>query len=247
MDRRANDGIVKPEEVQRCVRLASNDIEYVLKRSAKRKTIGLKIDHHGLTVHAPWRASEKWLKEVLEQNQNWIARKLLEVAQQKSPSLLWEDGAELLYLGHSIRLKFNTGSQPNLAPPFLFINSADAVSPSVLRSAVARWYKSQAMANFSERTRHYALRLDLASPPLRLSNAQHLWGSCNNKGLISLNWRLIQAPQQEIDYVIAHELAHLLELNHSPRFWRIVESIFPDYSEARLQLRAAQDKYYRMG
>lgn len=238
--------MVKLEEMQRCVRLASDDVEYVLKRSAKRKTIGLKIDHHGLTVHAPWRASEKWLKEVLEQNRGWIARKLLEVAQQKPRSLIWEEGAELLYLGQSIRLKFISGSNLSLAPPFLLINSMDDVSPSVLRSSVTHWYKSQAMANFSERTHHYALRLDLASPPLRLSNAQHLWGSCNNKGLIRLNWRLIQAPQQEIDYVIAHELAHLLELNHSPRFWRIVESIFPDYAEARLQLRAAQDKYYRM-
>lgn len=239
--------MLKSEEMQRCVRLASNDVEYVLKRSAKRKTIGLKIDHHGLTVHAPWRASEKWLKEVLEQNQRWIARKLFEAAQQKPRSLIWEDGAELLYLGQSIRLKFITGSHLSLDPPFLLINSMGDVSPTALRSAVTRWYKHQALAYFSERMHHYALRLDLDSPPLRLSNAQHLWGSCNKKGLIRLNWRLIQAPQQEIDYVIAHELAHLLELNHSPHFWRIVESIFPDYAQARQQLRAAQDKYYRMG
>jgi predicted metal-dependent hydrolase len=74
-------------------------------------------------------------------------------------------------------------------------------------------------------------------PPLRLSYAASLWGSCNTRGVVSINWRLIQMPLHLIDYVVAHELSHLIEMNHSPAFWQTVGRIYPEYREARKELK----------
>ena len=79
----------------------------------------------------------------------------------------------------------------------------------------------------------------MARPPLYLSNARTRWGSCSRLSGIRLNWRLIHLPRHQIDYVVAHEAAHLLEMNHSARFWRVVEELMPDYDEAREALKHA--------
>ena len=75
-----------------------------------------------------------------------------------------------------------------------------------------------------------------AAPTLKLSNARSEWGSCNQHGVIRLNWRLVQLPPRLAYYVVAHEVAHLVELNHSPRFWDLVETLFPGHAEARRML-----------
>jgi predicted metal-dependent hydrolase len=94
------------------------------------------------------------------------------------------------------------------------------------------------MACFSERVAVYANKLGVPQPPLRLSRATTLWGSCNARGVVSINWRLIQMPLYLIDYVVAHELSHLIEMNHSPAFWQLVERIYPDYKKVRKELKA---------
>ncbi len=250
MDRSTN-GITKFLSVnsdthseQRRLRSAQEEIAYVLKRSAKRKTIGLKIDHEGLTVHAPWRASEKWLIEVLHKNEKWIQRKLDELARDKPPAIEWHGDVKLLFLGQPLQLKIFPRPKICLQPPYLYVPETAPFCPMALRASVIKWYKEQALRHFSGRVASYAKLLGVPVPPVRLSNAQHLWGSCNTKGEIRVNWRLIQASEVEIDYVVAHELAHLIELNHSRKFWKIVEGIYPSYVWARQQLRHAQAQYY---
>ena len=102
---------------------------------------------------------------------------------------------------------------------------------------VMDWYRSQALACFGERIAFYAPRLGVALPQLRLSYARTLWGSCNTRGVIHLNWRLIQKPLHLVDYVVAHELSHLIEMNHSSAFWRTVERVYPNYAAARKELK----------
>ncbi|MFN9391063.1 MAG: M48 family metallopeptidase [Betaproteobacteria bacterium] len=90
---------------------------------------------------------------------------------------------------------------------------------------------------------HFAERLGVARPRVLLSDARTRWGSCNAGGEVRLNWRLMQAPEALIDYVVAHEVAHLLHLNHSPRFWRAVERIYPAWETARAELAATSHHY----
>ena len=106
-----------------------------------------------------------------------------------------------------------------------------------IRDAAQSWLQREARRVFAERAAHFAGRLGVRVRRLSLSSAATRWGSANANGSVRLHWRLIEHPLATIDYVVAHELAHLREMNHSPRFWRIVESVVPDYRDARLRLR----------
>ncbi|PZP68824.1 MAG: M48 family peptidase, partial [Delftia acidovorans] len=102
---------------------------------------------------------------------------------------------------------------------------------------VMDWYRDEAHRYLSERVAALAPRLGVPIPPLALSSSRSEWGSCSSRGRILFNWRLIQLPPRLVDYVVAHELAHLIELNHSPAFWQLVERLYPDWREARRALR----------
>jgi predicted metal-dependent hydrolase len=106
-----------------------------------------------------------------------------------------------------------------------------------IRERVQRWLHAQALQVFGQRLPVYAAQLGVEFRAYALSSAATRWGSCSSDGKIRLNWRLIHFPVPIIDYVVAHELAHLREMNHSPRFWSTVESIFPDFREARHTLK----------
>ncbi len=106
-------------------------------------------------------------------------------------------------------------------------------TPEQWRAAVQAWLKDDARALFTARLAHYGARLGIAPSGLRLSSAKTRWGSCSADGRIQLNWRLIHFPLSTIDYVVAHELAHLKEMNHGPGFWRTVEALLPGYESGR--------------
>jgi predicted metal-dependent hydrolase len=101
-----------------------------------------------------------------------------------------------------------------------------------------KWYRRRAQSYFRDRVEHFSAQLAIDPPRVFISSAQTRWGSCNANREVRLNWRLIQAPPHIVDYVVAHELAHLKEMNHSARFWRIVERLCPGYAAARTELDA---------
>ena len=105
------------------------------------------------------------------------------------------------------------------------------------RVVLEKALRDKARCVFAERLAHYVPQLGVPPPPLRLSAARTRWGSCSHRGGISLNWRLILMPLPVVDYVVAHELAHLKEMNHSPGFWSVVQQLCPDWRARRLELR----------
>ncbi len=117
------------------------------------------------------------------------------------------------------------------------------LAPAAIESGVRGWLKQQALACFTRRCRDYSAQLELPAPAVRLSNARTRWGSCHANGRISMNWRLVQAPMTWIDYVAAHEVAHLRQMNHSPAFWRTVEMLVADYAGRRAALRREAHRY----
>jgi hypothetical protein len=102
-----------------------------------------------------------------------------------------------------------------------------------------RWLKGAALEALRPRVAHYAARLGVPAPRLALSNAQTQWGVCTEDGVIRLCWRLVHIEPRLADYVVAHEVAHLVELNHSARFWRLVADLYPGWIEARERLELA--------
>jgi len=223
-------------------------IPYHLERRA-RKTVGLKINHDGLIVHAPTRLSQKELERMLLSKADWIVKKLQSQQENQLEKFIWEDGASLLLLGNPIELSIRLDSvsraleyQPGHISVAL---PTPNNQPSIARK-VLQWYKKQALTDFTRRIALLAAKLGVETPPLFLSNARSRWGSCNSRGEVRLNWRLLQAPPHIINYVVAHELAHLKEMNHSAQFWATVERIYPDYKTAEKELKAWSAKLHRI-
>ncbi len=223
-------------------------ILYQLERRSRR-TIGLKITDDGLVVHAPRRIFEFELHRILQEKAKWIINKLEARKNNYVPPIEWIDGEMLLLHGNLIELKVlpsNKNKQPELSNNVLTIASPEANNHAAVSRKVTQWYKKQAMPDFVRRLEILAAKLGVKTPPLMLSNAQSRWGSCSSRGDVRLNWRLLQAPPHIINYVICHELAHLREMNHSARFWAIVEQLFPDYKRAEKELKALSPQLHRM-
>lgn len=226
---------------QRQLKLADGQtIPYLLKVSARRRTVGLKIDRHGLTVHIPRRVSAHTVEALLRDKADWIVDKLAKWL-ERPVAMEWQDGAVLRYLGQDIRLSLRQDSRSR-AVEFdgtrLHVALPHPEDNAAVQRKVAQWFAKQCRPDFSRRIELLAAKLGVPTPPLYLSSARTRWGSCNSRGEIRLNWRLIQAPPHIIHYVVAHELAHLKEMNHSPKFWAWVKKLCPEYEVAKRDLKA---------
>ena len=224
-------------------------IPYLLERRS-RHTVGLKIGHEGLIVHAPKRISQSQLEQLLITKAGWIRSKLEARQDYDVAPMEWLDGSPLLLLGNDVTLQLRQDTRSrNIehAPGILTVALPDTNNQQAIARKVLQWYRKQALADFSRRIEILAARLGVPAPKLFLSNAQSRWGSCNSKQEVRLNWRLIQAPPHIINYVICHELAHLKEMNHSARFWAIVESLYPDYKQAEKALKTLSSQLHVIG
>lgn len=226
-------------EESRSVRLGNTDVSYSLRRSQRRRSVGLQVDERGLTVSVPWRCSEQRLQRVLLEAERWVLRQLSKWARPRPQPLLWRTGETISYLGGTLVLEVASGvARPRavrlrdrllLAVP----NSAD--SHSVQRLAL-KWYRAEALELFRMHAARIAPLLEVAAPRVFLSSARTRWGSCNGDGSIRVSWRLVQAREALIEYVVAHELAHFHEMNHSARFWAHVARVCPDHRVRRDEL-----------
>jgi len=231
---------VPPAVEQRSLQLSDQHITYTLKRSGKRRSIGLRIDERGLTVSMPLRASEQWLHSVLQDKASWVLDKLENWQVAKVIPVIWQDGASIPFRGEVITLRVVPdlfGAPPRLQGGSLLLQLNGVATPQRIEKIVSQWYREQALQVFEECVAHFAPLMEVAPRTIRLSSARTQWGSCSARGVISLNWQLVKLPLPLIDYVVIHELAHLKEMNHSAAFWRVVASACPDHKELRTALR----------
>ena len=216
----------------RQVQLASGVFGYRLVR-AKRRTIGLLVEAEGVEVRAPRYATVADIEAFIREKERWIRRRL---AEPRRRPLVWEAGTRLPWLGRTVTLAPRNGeSGVWLSEDKLEFGLADGAS---LRERTLDWMRARALEFFRERVAKSAGPHGLHVSSVGLSDAQTRWGSCGSNGRILLNWRLMMLPPHLIDYVAAHELAHLRELNHSPRFWDIVALLYPDHRAARRELNS---------
>jgi len=224
-------------------------IPYQLERRARR-TIGMKITIDGLIVHAPLRIRHADLEALLRSKARWITTKLKARQAAVVPEFEWCNGAELQLLGQPLSLNIMPSSRnsgPRREGDVLKLAVTNSHDRTMIARKVIQWLQKEARKDFAARLMLLAAQLGEPTPALFLSNAKTRWGSCNSKREVRLNWRLIQAPPALIDYVIAHELAHLREMNHSARFWAIVAKLYPGYRSAEQALKASSQQLYRLG
>jgi len=229
----------------RQLQLGRHNLEYALRRSTRR-SIGFMIDDDGLRVTAPRRISLAEIDNAIRAKQGWILSKLHERRERSAqrlqrPPVAWIDGAALPYLGGQVTLRLHQAARHrasfNRESGELHIWLTPVSTELQLKEKVRSWLQQEAKRLFAERLDLYAARLDVTFHSFALSSAGTRWGSCTVQRKIRLNWRLIHFALPLIDYVVAHELSHLLEMNHSARFWATVESIYPDYDGAKQALR----------
>lgn len=231
------------------VQAAQQTIGYVLQRS-RRKSIGLTVNDDGLQVTAPNWVTLGQIDATVVEKASWILGKLrIRQARQQhqaTADTLWQNGGTIPYLGKRIVLNLDSMQKAPLfqgepfAPDHGNVLSlalpADADRNRV-RDSVHSWLQQQALAWFGQRLQYFLDASQLKIRRWRLSSAATRWGSCSSDGNIMLNWRLIHFEHDIIDYVIAHEIAHLREMNHSKDFWREVGVILPGFERSRNALR----------
>lgn len=204
---------------------------------SQRRTISIEItDGAELIVRAPHFVDDSEIMGFVNQKQHWINKKIIE-AKAKSPTeLQFTENEKIQYLGKEYPLRLHHSKKYAI----YFENSSFYLSEDCIDHAkeyLTMWYKNVAEKLFPARAEIYSKRMGIVFATIKISNAGKRWGSCSIKRNINLNWRLIMAPLEVIDYVIVHELAHVRQMNHSDKFWRIVRDEMPDYSRRRKWLK----------
>lgn len=229
------------------ITLKGRVIAYRLRRS-QRRSVGLMIDHHGLTVTAPVRMPNRQVTSSLQDKSGWILTKLDKWKGQGPPeSRILENGTRMPYLGgelalhivpHPTRARTRVDREQDRLRVEIDRHLQGDMKANTIRKGLERWYRQQAENDFPQRTARYAEQLGRHPSKIVIRSQKRRWGSCDSKGVVRLNWRLIGASPDLIDYVCAHEVAHLVEANHSPAFWAVVESLMPDWKARRQRLNA---------
>lgn len=223
--------------------LGQHRVGYELKR-ARRRSIGFVVGPQGLRVSAPRWVPIAEIERALHHKGDWILRKIVEQRERQqrmqAARIDWMHGGRLPYLGQPLTLVVVPGEREvvwDAATRELRLPLPYDATAEQIRDLSQSWLQARAREDFLPRCKLFAERLGVAMKSLRLSSAQTRWGSASADGSIRLNWRLIHFAPAIIDYVVAHELAHLREMNHSPAFWDTVRSVLPDFERSREALR----------
>ena len=216
------------------------DIEYSLKRS-RRKTATIYVERDGrVSVQVPESLTTEEIETLLHSKRRWIYRHLAEweeLNRQKSPRE-YVNGEGFLYLGRSYRLKL----VPDCDPPLIlkggyFCLSTTHKSPAFADAAFKELYRDKGNARIRSRVEYFQTQMDVAPKSLRVMELKNRWGSCTPTGNLNFHWKCMMAPVSIIDYIVVHELAHLIHHNHSQAFWSEVDKVIPDYLDRKEWLR----------
>ena len=210
---------------------------YALVRSRKRRTLCLQISPSGaLRVLVPTSARQADIEAFVEAKAPWIERTLKRLGEAPAPAS-FADGLRLRYLDELVvlRLTYRPGAPSVRRDGDVLQVAASSEEPA--RAALELWYRRAAHHHALARIIHFAPLVGRAPKRIRIGGQKTRWGSCSARGTISLNWRLMLVPADLFDYVIAHELCHLIAAHHRPSFWRELARVMPDYEARRLALR----------
>ncbi len=239
--------------VERTICIQDETILYVLQRSRRRRrTIQLQTDpESGFKLMVPHTMSDLEIEDFLLKQSKWILKHRAD--QEDVQAVDWSKGGTAMYRGKNVELvveERDVGDPGKDLPPTVVRslegdqvavtvppNLDDGRKSVVVRELLTSWYRQEAWDHLTTRIVEFGNLMGVKPRQLKLSDAKRRWGSCSAKQSINLNWRLIMLDDSLIDYVVVHELAHLVELNHSADFWRVVEGVIPDHRDRRKRLR----------
>ena len=210
-------------------------MEYELIRT-RRKTIAIYIQECRVVVRAPLRAPARDIDSFVESKQKWIGKHLALQNERKAnrDAFKLDYGSIVLYLGREYRIDSDNKENTLYMPP--------EQSREQIREKLVRIYKEYAQDHITKRVAHFSPIIGVYPKNIRIGSAKRSWASCTSSGRLTFSWRLMMAPPDAIDYVVVHELAHIMQPNHSQKFWKIIERILPDWKERRKKLRLLQNR-----
>lgn len=230
------------------LRAGGRAIAYRMRRSARARRLRLTIGADGIELVVPSRTSERVARQFVEENRDWLATKMLQVARAFDAhpgSACLVDGARIPFRGSTVplaitpterqlvRLRFDEGFHvevPATAEP--------QRRERLIEAVLVRWLRRRAAIEAESLVARHGPPNDLVPRAIRIKEQKRLWGSCTAKGVVNLNWRLILGPPAVFEYLVVHELAHLRERSHQPPFWDLVASLLPGFADQRRWLKA---------
>ncbi len=225
------------------IALAGRRVPLRLRRSKRARRMLLKLDigSGGIELVLPPRATEAQARHFLDQNKGWLTAHLGDLA----PPIRFADGVAVPILGveHVIRWQPERRGAVRRSGRDILVGGA----PEHLNRRVTDWLKAEARREIAPRARAQALKVDRRVTRISLRDTRSRWGSCSVRGSLSFSWRLILAPEWVVAYVVAHEVAHLVEMNHGQRFWALVNRLAADADGARAWLRSSGPMLHRYG
>lgn len=213
------------------VHYKNTHIHYTLKYTKRKKTIGIKIiDACTVAVHSPYGLSRAHIESLIMKKGEWILR-------HSAEERISEEG--VLYLGNRLKLMPVAERSPgtytcaHVKGNTLFITA----SADNLRECIISFLRIEAQKIVEERVRSFSVRMDVRPLKVLIKNNRSIWGSCTSKKTLNFTYRIVMAPPEIIDYVVVHELAHLVTMNHSKQFWELVARYIPEVPKKRKWLR----------
>jgi predicted metal-dependent hydrolase len=203
-----------------------------------RKTLGLRIDYYGnVEVDAPKGTPEEIVRQFLQEKWDWILLKKREMQERMAGSkqMVYKSGEDLLYLGKSYPIKISHDS--NLEQDhvifevdhlYIFVQKLE---DERIKQALKRFYYQQCKSLVEKSVRAHQVHFKSKPRSIRITDSKANWGTCDSQQQLTFNWKLAMAPQRVLDYVVVHEMCHMVHLNHDRSFWRLVGRIMPDYEE----------------
>ncbi|MCW5829639.1 MAG: M48 family metallopeptidase [Deltaproteobacteria bacterium] len=232
--------------VLRSFQFGNTRISYRTIRSSRRTTIGIAVKPDGKVVASvPQGITVSKVDRAIRSKARWIYQKQLEARelQSQQPSgREFVDGETFKYLGRGYRLRISVGHQSEVRlmngrlRVIVANKPASGRKPELVRSALIEWYRQHAIQRLAERMDYWSRRMGISRPRMLLGDQNRRWGSCSAKGEVRINWRIIQAPMRIVDYVIVHELVHLIHPDHSRAYWKALHRVLPDAPQRKSRL-----------
>ena len=214
--------------------LQSLSFDYIIVRS-QRKSAAIHVSSKGVQVRIPFGVSDGWVEEFVVAKQNWIEQKILQQQSRESRVPVIEIGQKVLYLGAWHTLDFKHAPRVSMHAGNGSITYLGPKKPTnnELSQCLQKFFKRQAKLLLVPQTTEKARELKVVErlQEVVFRRTKSKWGHCTSAGRIQYNWLIVGAPLAVIDYLICHEVSHIIQANHSQAFWRVVESLCPDYKE----------------
>jgi predicted metal-dependent hydrolase len=216
------------------------DLTYRIVRSERRRKLSIIVERdRSIVVHAPATATDDSIRQVVDSKRQWLFEKIHHTQKYQDrphpPGKELVNGESAPYLGRDYRIEITDTASGGVefSRRFLIPRAMGKLG----REALKQWYLEQAEKAILPRVCRHAAELGVAVAGVSIVDNRYRWGSCTVKDQVHFNWRLVKAPMFVIDYVIVHELAHLMEANHTPRFWNIVRAKVPTCDKAKAWLK----------